>query len=78
MRGTVAKKLRAEAREIAADQPTKKGIKKFMRFFKDKVDEKGKPIKFIRETIVYAGYRRIYQDLKKQRRILCKQTQRKN
>ena len=62
MRGTVAKKLRKEARENskATTYRTKWFAKKT-----GKTNEDGKPVMDYRGTTTCTGYRRIYQDLKK-------------
>jgi hypothetical protein len=62
MRGTVAKRLRKEARKIS--EPTKYKTKWFAKKT-GKTDDKGKAVVDYRGTITCTGYRRAYQDLKK-------------
>lgn len=71
MRGTVAKRLRKEASRSANDQESKPSIKRMIkRFFTGKVDENGERVIISenRDTVVYTGFRRIYQDMKRDHR----------
>ena len=71
MRGTVAKRLRKEASRLAKGQDSKPSIKRTIkRFFTGKVDEKGDRVvnAVNRDTVVYSGFRRIYQDKKRDHR----------
>jgi hypothetical protein len=60
MRKVVAKRLRAEARVIARNSPTEYGLLRKVLSYKD-----GKKIVPEWGTIVARGYRRVYQDLKR-------------
>lgn len=65
MRGTKAKKLRKLA--ASKGSQTQALIEPHEKWIPGKDDKDGKPteIKIVRKTMVYRGYRRIYQDLKK-------------
>lgn len=63
MRGTVAKELRAKAREIAKDQPTKLMGRVQKWFKRDGKDVPG------RVQAVNTGYRAVYQSLKKEYKV---------
>ncbi len=68
MRGTVAKRIRREARIRAAKTPTKLGIiSTIKKYFTGKIDEKGNQVveEINKQTMRYSGYRRIYQDMKR-------------
>ena len=65
MRGTVAKRIRNEARRKAANKPTKYNVTWVEKWFV-KTDDKGKKIIKVRGTIMCTGYRRIYQDMKRE------------
>ena len=71
MRGTVAKRLRKEASRSAKGQDSKPSIKRTIkRFFTGKVDDKGEKVidSVNRDTVKYTGFRRIYQDMKRDHR----------
>ena len=63
MRGTIAKRLRKQARVNST--PTEYHTKWF-KFFTGGVDDKGEQIMDDRGTVTCTGYRRKYQDLKLQ------------
>jgi len=65
MRGTVAKRIRNEARKIAAKNPTEYKIKWFERLI-GKTDSKGLLMKAKVGTVYSVGFRRVYQDMKRQ------------
>lgn len=69
MRGTVAKRIRRAARAAAANTPTKTTIiSTIKRYFTGKVDAKGQRVvdEVNKETVRYSGYRRVYQDMKRE------------
>ena len=61
MRGTVAKRIRKEARTAAAESPTKFGVITKVK----KILRGGKSFNVNRDTLKFSGFRRIYQDMKK-------------
>jgi len=63
MRGTVAKRLRNAARKIS--KPTTAKVKWYKKWIPGKYDDNGSPITVDKQTVFYAGYRRIYQDMKR-------------
>jgi len=65
MRGTVAKRIGNDARLMSAWDPTKYKARLFYRWL-GKSDPVGPPRKIVRRTIFATGYRRIYQDMKKE------------
>lgn len=62
MNGKKAKQLRREARD--ASVPTEYQVQWYQKLT-GKVDKKGNTIKDIRGTVLCRGYRRAYQDLKR-------------
>jgi hypothetical protein len=62
MRKTVCKRLRKQALLLA---PATKRTNFITRFWTGKTDAEGKKITFDRTTVVCGGYRRAYQDLKR-------------
>jgi hypothetical protein len=69
MRGTIAKRIRRAARAAAANTPTKTTIiSTIKRYFTGKVDAKGQRVvdEVNKETVRYSGYRRVYQDMKRE------------
>ena len=65
MRGTVAKRIGNRARLAAAKKPTEYSARLFNKWL-GKSDSDGKPVKIVRHTIFSTGYRRVYQDMKKE------------
>ena len=63
MRGTVAKRIRKEARKQAVSNPTQYRIRWFEKLL-GKTGSDGKPARIRVGTIFCTGYRRIYQDMK--------------
>jgi len=65
MRGTVAKRIGNRARLAAAKKPTEYSARLFNKWL-GKPDSNGKPTKSLSSTIFCTGYRRVYQDMKKE------------
>ncbi len=63
MRGTVAKKLRRQARKVATSSERKV---RWAERLTGKTDSEGKPHKHYSGTLFWTGFRRIYKDMKKQ------------
>ena len=62
MRGTVAKRIRKEARSTST--PTEKKTIWYKKLIKGKTGDDGKPVYDMRGTITNTGYRAEYQRLK--------------
>jgi len=71
MRGTIAKRLRAEAR--ATSRPTEQKVKRYKKLVKGKTGDDGKPVYDYRGTVTNTGYRADYQGLKKAYKLARRQ-----
>jgi nicotinamide mononucleotide (NMN) deamidase PncC len=65
MRGTVAKRIRSLARKMAARNPTEYKIRWFERLL-GKSGPDGRPAREMVGTVFCTGYRRVYQDTKRE------------
>ena len=64
MRGTVAKRLRNKARVQAANNPTEYKIRWYEKLL-GKTGSDGKPARIRVGTVFATGFRRVYQDMKR-------------
>jgi hypothetical protein len=62
MRGTVSKRLRKEAARTAQGTAYQGKVTRFMT---NKTDSRGRQVVIDRTTLICAGFRRVYQDLKR-------------
>ena len=65
MRGTVAKRIRNEARQKAATNPTTYHVRWFEKLIPWKTGDDGKPARIRVGTVYCTGFRRVYQDMKR-------------
>ena len=65
MNGKKSKMIRNEARKLSAKNPTQYKVRWFEKLI-GKTDKEGKQIKEKRGTIFCIGYRRVYQDMKRE------------
>ena len=65
MRGTVARRIRAAARQAAATQPTRYITNILKRIWTGKFGIDGKRVMDVRGTVTCTGYRHVYQDMKR-------------